>query len=162
MTDLTDFSDSDQSSDQGDAEFDRENRPDVKRRYPVHGDEKQTLYGMIGRDRERDAWVYTSPRERDANYFRKIGGYPVSEDVLDRLRRPGDDETPPVRIIYIIQVDGTSEHPPYSVFEYDIGDFLDAQVIDYPGYGRQRCPTLASSRAVWEAKGEIMFETNEL
>lgn len=162
MTDLSEFTHSDQSSDSTRSEFDRENRPDVKRRFPVHGDESQTLFGMIGRDRERETWVYTSPREREANFFRRIGGYPIDEAVLDRLRRPGPDQTPPVRLVYIIQVDAADGYGPYTAFEYDLEDYLDAEVVDFEGYRRQRCPTLDDARAVWESKGEIMFETNEL
>ncbi|MDY6778944.1 MAG: hypothetical protein SV760_00020 [Halobacteria archaeon] len=162
MTDLTDFTNDDETDEQTDR-FDRSNRPDVRRLHGVRSDDGNTLYGMIGRDRNRDdAYVYSSPRNRDENYFRKIGGYPINVDVLERLRSPPDDETPPVKIVYIIQIESTDDHPPYTVFEYDLRDYIDAETIDFSGYGKQKCPTLDDARAVWPAKGEIMFATGEL
>lgn len=163
MSTIDDFTDSDSTETNSDPwSGDRENRPDVKRLHGVRSDDGSTLYGMIGRDRERGCYCYTSPRTRDANYYRKIGGYPIGVGVLDDLRSPPDDETPAVETIYIIQVDGTDEHAPYTVFEYLLRDYLEATELDHDGYGRQRCPTLDDARAVWEAKGELIFETNEL
>lgn len=163
MSTIDEFTDSDSSRSTADPFVDdRDQRPDVKRRFGVRSDDGSTLYGMIGRDRARECWVYTSPRERDANYYRKIGGYPIGVSTLEKLRNPSDDETPSVSIVYIIQTDSTDAHPPYTVFEFLLRDYLDAPELDHPGYEKQRCPPLEDARAVWPAKGEIMFETGEL
>jgi len=163
MSTIDDFTDSDSSRSTADPfEGDRDNRPDVKRKHGVRSSDGSTLYGMIGRDRERGTTCYTSPRERDANYYRAIGGYPIGVDTLEKLRNPPDTETPAVETVYIIQTDSTDEHPPYTVFEFLLRDYLEAAVLDHPGYEKQRCPPLEDARAVWPAKGELIFETNEL
>ena len=163
MSSLDDFTNS--SSDESSDRFDRSEKPHVEREHSVKDpDDGTTLFGMIGTDYNRDdATVYTSPRWRSRNYFRKIGGYPISTDILERLRSPQPgDGVDGVSIVYIIQREDTDDHPAMTVFEYDIRDYLDAQVINFSGHGEQRCPTLDDARAVWNGWGNAMFENGGL
>lgn len=166
MTDLTKFGGgTDTQTIEATAEtdpYDRDNYPDCKREYPVRSADGSTIYGVVARDRERGTWAYTSPRDRAKHFFRNIGGYPIDESILDRLKNPRDSETPEVDTIYIIQKDRTDDYGPFTVFEYRVADYLDAQSINFGSHGKQRCPTLDDARAVWESKGEVMFETGEI
>lgn len=161
MSTLEDFTESD---DDEPTDIDRTEKPKVRRRYPVKDpDDKSTLYGMLAEDYRRGGFAYTSPRKRDRNYFRRIGGYPISTDILELLRDPpARSNVDPVRTIYIIQREGTDDHPPMTVFEYHIRDYLDAAVIDFDPFGEQRCPTLDDARAVWPAWGDLLFDTGKL
>jgi hypothetical protein len=163
MSSLNDFTNSD--SDEQTDRFDRSKKPKVEREYPVKDpDDGTTLFGMIGTDSRRDgAQVYTSPRHRSRNYFRKIGGYPISTDILERLRAPPHDAgVDPVKIVYIIQRESTDDRPAMTVFEYDLRDYLDAETINFSGFGEQKCPTLDDARAVWNGWGNAMFENGGL
>ena len=160
MSTLDDFTDDDEQND----DCDRSEKPRVRRTYPVKDpDDKTTLYGMLAEDYRRPGTAYTSPRKREANFFRRIGGYPISTDILELLRDPPQNAgVAPVKTIYIIQREGTDDRAPMTVFEYHIRDYIDAAVIDFDPFGEQRCPTLDDARAVWPAHGDLIFETGEL
>lgn len=163
MSTLDDFSDDgDESNTNND--FDRSEKPLVRRVFGVKDPEdKTTLFGMLAKDKRRGGWVYTSPRKREDNFFRKIGGYPISTSILERLAEPPNgSNVDPVHTVFIIQRESTDDFPAMTVFEYALDDYLEAAVINFPPFGEQRCPRLEDARAVWPAWGDAMFETGEL
>lgn len=158
-------------------EYPRETPPRVKRKYPVHNPRnQQEKWGYVGVDNARieerpeppgergRVWVYSSPRKRSENFFRKVGGYPISVDLLNRLENPGRAVrwSDPVEIVYIVQREGSEDHPPRTVFEFDLETYLDGTLISYEPFGDQLVPGLEDADAVWPGLGGDMFITGSL
>lgn len=87
-----------------------------------------TLVGWIGQTEDGET-CYASHRERQEHYYRKVGGYAVSQVVLDHLTERN------INRVFIVETDTKR------VYEYALQTLLDGVPINHDGHDEQRCAT---------------------
>lgn len=108
-------------TDLGDFGVEREEpHPRLRRKSPRYSPHTGKICGFICRelDRGNDALVYATRRIKKYHWYRKGGGWAVSESIID------DCESLDVTRIFV-----HGKHPDDPVYEYDARDYYDGENI---------------------------------